>query len=194
MDSLSADVPLGLYPWRWARDEEPSFRALQGGLLCAPILQELILNRFPDETLFWARRVARWRFSRVIPCHLSNDLRAGPAEWLEAFSFLSQPAAQPARLSSAPEASRESATPSRSPPAAGAGALSAPAPLQQLLDTFSGAVEGLVCGLRGALGGGSGLFGRQRRPVALKQDLRLLTKASELCTKAGLVEAVPRAE
>eukprot|EP00966_Prymnesium_polylepis_P013120 302572-Prymnesium_polylepis.2 len=40
MRSLSeGSVPFGLYPWRWARDDEPSFRALQGGLLVAPILQ-----------------------------------------------------------------------------------------------------------------------------------------------------------
>eukprot|EP00962_Isochrysis_galbana_P048107 scaffold19946_cov112-Isochrysis_galbana.AAC.1 len=176
MDSVSADVPFGLYPWRWARDEAPSFRALQGGLLCAPILQELILNRFPNETLNWATRVARWRFTRVIPCHLSNNIRAGPAEWLAAFSFLR--AARPQQPPPAP-GSRSQNTPL---PAAGA----LPPPLQQLLDAVNSVLGGVV--------GEAGMPSPAGRPGALKEDLRLLTAASELCTRAGLVEAVPGAD
>jgi len=153
MDSVSADVPLGLYPWRWARDELPSFRALQGGLLCAPILQELILNRFPDETLDWVARVARWKFTRIVPCHMSNDVGAGPAEWSAAFDFLRASVGKPA--------------------ATGGRVAASPHALQRLLGAF---------GLSTARGG----------PAALKDDLRLLTTASNLCTKAGLVEPVTR--
>ena len=36
----------GIYPWDWVRDDVQSFKALQGGLLVAPILQKLILNRY----------------------------------------------------------------------------------------------------------------------------------------------------
>lgn len=42
-------LPFGLRPWRWAEDERTSFRSLQGGLLVAPVLQALILDRFPNE-------------------------------------------------------------------------------------------------------------------------------------------------
>ena len=37
----------GIYPFDWVGDDISSFKALQGGLLVAPILQKLILNRYP---------------------------------------------------------------------------------------------------------------------------------------------------
>jgi len=77
-----------IYAWRWARDERPNFKALQRGLLVPPILQELILNREPESVLAWADRVSKWPFTRIVPCHLSNDIRAGPAEFRRAFAFL----------------------------------------------------------------------------------------------------------
>lgn len=92
-------VPLNLYPWRWAKDDTPSFRALQrsggnpAGIFVAPILQQLILNRDPDAVLDWVGRVCRWRFRRIIPCHLANDIRAGPADLRRAFAFLEAPPA-----------------------------------------------------------------------------------------------------
>jgi hypothetical protein len=104
MRALSqGNVPLGLYPWEWARDDEASFRALSGGVFVAPILQALILNRFPDETLAWARRVARWRFTRIIPSHLANDIRTSPSAFLAAFDFC-KPAAATAPGVSGPAA------------------------------------------------------------------------------------------
>jgi hypothetical protein len=81
----------GLYPWDWVEDEVPSFRALQGGLLVAPILQKLILNREPEKVLDWVDKVCQWKFSRIIPCHLANDVKATPADFKRAFSFLVEP-------------------------------------------------------------------------------------------------------
>lgn len=60
----------------------------KGGLLVAPILQVLLLNRDPGPVLDWADRVAKWPFRRVIPCHLANDVAATPAEFRKAFRFL----------------------------------------------------------------------------------------------------------
>jgi hypothetical protein len=60
----------GVYPWDWVGDDIASFKALQGGLLVAPILQKLILNRYPVETLDFADKVARWDIKRIIPAHL----------------------------------------------------------------------------------------------------------------------------
>mmetsp|Transcript_47972 Transcript_47972/g.57841 ORF Transcript_47972/g.57841 Transcript_47972/m.57841 type:complete len:510 (+) Transcript_47972:117-1646(+) len=78
----------GIYPWDWVRDELPSFKALQGGLLVAPILQKLILNRYPIETLEFADKVASWKFSRIIPAHLANNLAYTGKDYRLAFSFL----------------------------------------------------------------------------------------------------------
>lgn len=63
MRSLSGDVPLGLYPWRWARDEGASFAALQGGLLCAPILQALA-NLWPITPIAHAP-LSRYEFHKA---------------------------------------------------------------------------------------------------------------------------------
>lgn len=46
-----------MYPFDWAGDDVASFKALQGGLLVAPILQKLILNRYHIETLDFADKV-----------------------------------------------------------------------------------------------------------------------------------------
>ena len=81
----------GLYPWDWVADEQPNFKALQGGLLVAPILQKLILNREPDKVLDWVDNVCRWPFKRIIPCHLANDVKAGPKDFRRAFAFLEAP-------------------------------------------------------------------------------------------------------
>lgn len=83
-------IPLneGLYPWDWVEDDKPNFRALQGGLLVAPILQILIFNREPKRVIDWVNRVAKWPFKRIIPCHLSNDLAATPSDFKRAFDFL----------------------------------------------------------------------------------------------------------
>jgi len=84
-------VPFGVYPWEWARDEVPMFRKLRSGaagLLCAPILQALILNRFPDELDEWVARVSRLKFKRIIPCHFANNIRASPSDFASAFDFI----------------------------------------------------------------------------------------------------------
>jgi hypothetical protein len=80
----------GLFPFRWRADWGRSFEALRGGgrLLVAPILQRLILNRAPQETLAWADRVSQWQFQRIIPCHFEAPIRATPQEFRRAFAFL----------------------------------------------------------------------------------------------------------
>ena len=85
-------IPLseGLYPWEWVKDETPNFKALQGGLLVAPILQLLIFNREPEAVLNWADKVAKWDIQRIVPCHLENDIKATGKDFRRAFNFLEE--------------------------------------------------------------------------------------------------------
>ena len=86
----SRRVYFGLFPFQWKSDWVRSFEALRGGgrLFVAPILQALILNRAPQETLDWVDRVASWDFERIIPCHFDSAIAANPREFRQAFSFL----------------------------------------------------------------------------------------------------------
>ena len=85
----------GLYPFQWKIDWARSFEALRGGgrLLVAPVLQALILNRAPRETLDWADRVASWDFDRIVPCHFESAIDCKPREFRQAFSFLEKQSA-----------------------------------------------------------------------------------------------------
>jgi hypothetical protein len=79
---------LGIYPWDWVRDEKASFDALTGGLLVAPILQVLILNRNPVEVLDFADAVSKWDIERIIPSHFKNDLKYTGTDFRKSFTFL----------------------------------------------------------------------------------------------------------
>lgn len=77
-----------IYPWKWVKSEEKNFKALQGGLLVAPILRELILNREPDVVLNWADQVSKWNIKRIIPSHLQNNIPSSSKSFRKAFDFL----------------------------------------------------------------------------------------------------------
>jgi hypothetical protein len=80
----------GWFPFRWRDDWWRSFQALRGNgrLFVAPILQTLILNRAPKETIVWADQVSRWDFCRIIPCHFQAPIAANGREFRQAFAFL----------------------------------------------------------------------------------------------------------
>ncbi len=85
----------GLYPFRWRADWQQGFTDLRdnGRLLVAPILQTLILNRAPTQTIDWVDRVAQWDFGQIIPCHFDAPIAATPQEFRTAFNFLERHAA-----------------------------------------------------------------------------------------------------
>ena len=93
----SAKAYWGLYPFEWKINWEECFDTLRsdGRLLVAPILQTLILNRAPQETLQWADTITRWNFNRIIPCHFDAPIQTTPQEFRKAFTFL-EPYAQDA--------------------------------------------------------------------------------------------------
>jgi hypothetical protein len=80
----------GLFPFVWSENWQEAFNSLRqnGRLLVAPILQTLILNRAPKETLDWAERVSLWQFDRLIACHFDSPISTTPQEFRQAFSFL----------------------------------------------------------------------------------------------------------
>lgn len=85
----------GLFPFQWQQDWRRSFTALRGDgrLFVAPVLQKLILNRAPKETINWADKVASWDFQWIVPCHFDAPIKAEPHQFRQAFSFLEkQPA------------------------------------------------------------------------------------------------------
>lgn len=79
----------GFYPFQWQDHYGQSFEALRknGCLQVAPILQTLIFNRQPAQVVAWADRVSRWNFWRIIPCHFSAPLAAGPEQFRRAFNY-----------------------------------------------------------------------------------------------------------
>lgn len=86
----SKQAYFGLFPFEWQENWQDAFNTLRGNgrLLVAPILQNLILNRAPQETLAWADKIATWNFQRLIPCHFDSPLTTSPQEFCQAFSFL----------------------------------------------------------------------------------------------------------
>lgn len=80
----------GWFPFKWKNNWKQSFDALRGGgrLFVAPILQTLILNRAPRETIDWADKVSSWNFQRIVPCHFDSPIEASPRQFRQAFAFL----------------------------------------------------------------------------------------------------------
>lgn len=91
----SRQAYFGLFPFKWKDNWEKSFESLRGDgrLFVAPILQALILNRAPQETIDWANRVASWSFLRIISCHFDSPIEAGAQQFRLAFTFLEKGAA-----------------------------------------------------------------------------------------------------
>ena len=80
----------GLFPFKWQPDWQRAYEALrgEGRIFVAPVLQSLILNRAPQETINWANQVAKWDIEWIIPCHLDAPIKANSQQFRQAFSFL----------------------------------------------------------------------------------------------------------
>lgn len=80
----------GFFPFQWRPGWEKSYQALRGNgrIFVAPVLQALILNRAPQETLKWADQLSQWDFQWIIPCHLDAPIKAQAQQFRKAFCFL----------------------------------------------------------------------------------------------------------
>ena len=67
---------------------EKSWRDITNRLIVAPVVGTLVYENVPEPVNEWARRVAKWDFNRIVPCHFDAPIRAGPREFSAAFSFL----------------------------------------------------------------------------------------------------------
>ncbi|PSB58259.1 DUF4336 domain-containing protein [Chamaesiphon polymorphus] len=97
----SRESYFGIYPFDWKPNWEQTFLDTRdnGRAFVAPILQTLILNRAPQQTIAWVDRIVQWDFDRIIPCHFDAPVIATPEAFRAAFSFLecrSTPAELPA--------------------------------------------------------------------------------------------------
>lgn len=150
----------GFYPWKWVESEVPNFKALQGGLLVAPILQKLLLNRDPETVLAWADTVSKWPIKRIIPCHFANDIKATGSDFRKAFGFLE-------------EAPKVVKTRSATSPFT----LPFNFSLKKTKESTVGAAAGSSSSPVAAIYG----------PNPLEGDLKLLNDASQLLTKLGVL-------
>lgn len=80
----------GFFPFQWRQNWERSYQALRGNgrIFVAPVLQSLILNRAPQETINWAEQVSKWDIQWIIPCHLDAPIKANSQQFRQVFSFL----------------------------------------------------------------------------------------------------------
>lgn len=67
---------------------EQSWRDITNRLIVAPVVGTLVYENVPEPVNAWAKKIARWDFNRIVPCHFDAPIRAGPREFLSAFSFL----------------------------------------------------------------------------------------------------------
>ena len=66
----------------------PGYGAVQGRLLRAPILRAFADARAPAEVRSWVASIAEWPFDRVLTAHFASPIKATPAEFAGAFSYL----------------------------------------------------------------------------------------------------------
>lgn len=46
------------------------------------------MDREPEKVIAWADIIRRWKFTRIIPCHFSNNIKASGDDFRRAFNFL----------------------------------------------------------------------------------------------------------
>ncbi|WIA12372.1 hypothetical protein OEZ85_012420 [Tetradesmus obliquus] len=68
---------------------QASFDAISRRLLVGPVVRTLVYDKIPNTVCDWVDSMcADWRFQRIIPAHFSAPVKAGPAEFREAFRFV----------------------------------------------------------------------------------------------------------
>jgi hypothetical protein len=71
------------------RDPSRGFKAVANRLIVGPILKTLVFTTEPELSRQWVDSICRdWAFTRIVPAHFQAPVRAGPADFKAAFSFL----------------------------------------------------------------------------------------------------------
>ena len=76
-------------------DPEESWEDVTNRLIVAPVVATLVYENVPDYVNDWAKRVSKWKFDRIVPCHFDAPINAGAKEFREAFGFL--PSSRPSK-------------------------------------------------------------------------------------------------
>jgi len=144
---------------------EASFNALSNRLMVGPVVETLVYSKVRGAVRAWVDDIcASWSFRQVIPCHFAAPVKAGPAEFRDAFAF-------------AYEGVEEQEE--------GAAAAPAPAPGNPLLSLFAKA-SSLLGGATGAGAAGS----KPRRVVNFPEtDMKTLNTLNSTLLRLGAVKA-----
>ena len=76
-------------------DPDAAWAGITGRLAVAPVVGVFVYENCAAAAREYARRVAQWDFTTVVPCHF-DVRRCGPADVRVAFEFLEEPGAAPA--------------------------------------------------------------------------------------------------
>lgn len=118
-----------------------------------PILKTLVFSTTPDATREWVDDiVGSWDFTSVVPAHFSAPVRATPAEFKAAFSFVYEPQLSQERAAAAAiEAARRGSSSSDKAAALAAARAAAAAEQQKESVNPAKALDGALVGLLGGL-------------------------------------------
>jgi hypothetical protein len=154
---------------------QKSFEAISEKLIVGPVVRTLVYSKIPRAVTRWVDNIVRdWKFERVVPCHFAGPVKAGPAEFREAFDFCYE---------MVEEQEREAA-------GGGGGALleEQQQPKQKQEAGPGGFFAGLLAAVTGGGGGKEG-GGRKKRPAFQlpQEDLGALRSLDSLLVRVGAV-------
>ncbi|KAI3435565.1 hypothetical protein D9Q98_001630 [Chlorella vulgaris] len=168
------------------RDPKKGFFAVADKLIVGPILKTLVFSTLPDATRRWVDSICTdWAFTSIIPAHFTAPIPAGPAQFRAAFSFVYEP-----QLSAERAAAGQAGT-----PAGKAAARVAAAERKEESANPAKALDGVLVGLLGKLGGSSKAAAQDRARAAASQrgftypeeDIAALNAAKRFLVRLGVV-------
>jgi hypothetical protein len=180
---------------------QKSFEAISERLIVGPVVRTLVYSKIPRAVTRWVDGItSEWRFERVVPCHFEGPVKAGPAEFREAFDFCYEAVEQR-------EEERRRRKEEQGRVGVGAGGVGGGAAEEASAEEIDVEVEapaaaaaaepsgpaaffaGLLAAVTGGGGGGGKTAKRQRRPARQlpAEDLGALRSLDSLLVRLGAV-------